>query len=230
MLTDCSGAFQAKNQRGFFSQGTAFLLGGPGGLSSPGSAANSPELVETLRMLAADGPLLRLVIGVSRVSGPEIPQKCLKKSLSGGLQKTSRKHPKNTQNWFSGGHLFSLSGAFGNFLQSSKRTLTLFEKILGDFGPGGPGDSCRWSLGSQVHWAKVKEMSSRQDIALLLKCRNRVLGLKGGLVLGTRGWLLSKPDSNGKPAATEKKVDAKGAQLLLLLSTTPRCASGPKHR
>ena len=41
----------------------------------------------------------------------------------------------------------------GTFLQTPKKTL--FETFFGIFGPGGPGDSCKWSLGSQEKTVEI---------------------------------------------------------------------------
>ena len=75
--------------------------------------------------------------------GPELRKK-IKRGLFGGLQKSPRKYPKkseNTQNWT----LFSdLFGYFrGLFCRPPKR---LFLRLFCNFGPGDP---CKWSLGSQ---------------------------------------------------------------------------------
>ena len=86
--------------------------------------------------------------------GPK-SQKSLEKSLVGGLQKSPRKYPKKSKNtrkmsrfgcFFSG--IFDFFGDFrGLFCRPPKR---LSSRLFWDFGPRGAGDSCKWSLRSQV--------------------------------------------------------------------------------
>ena len=95
--------------------------------------------------------------------GPPGPksQKSLKKSVFGGPQKSPRKYPKKSKNTPKIGLLgvfFDFFGYFrGLFCGPPK---TLFLRLFCDFGPGGPGDSCKWSLGSQLfraNWASTFE-------------------------------------------------------------------------
>ena len=82
----------------------------------------------------------RPLTGVSGPSGPKIEKKKnLKKNrFGGGLQRSLRKYPTSL-NW-------TLFGDF--FCRPPKR---LFLRFFCDFGAGGPGDSCKWSLGSQAN-------------------------------------------------------------------------------
>ena len=88
--------------------------------------------------------------GVSGPSGPEIAKKSQKRCF-GGLQ---RSPPKNTQKspktpkkvrimYFF--RLFRVF--FGDF--SADPPPKEFLRLFCDFGSGGPGDSCKWRLGSQ---------------------------------------------------------------------------------
>ena len=73
----------------------------------------------------------------------------LKKGLFGGLQKSPRKYPKKSKTISEGAKIgiYRLFRVFsGTFLQTPKKT---FLRLFCDFGPGGPGDSCKWRLGSQ---------------------------------------------------------------------------------
>ena len=83
--------------------------------------------------------------------GPPGPksQKSLKKSLFGGPQKSPRKYPKKSKNTPKSpilGIFYFFRYFRGLFCGPPKR---LFLRLFCDFGPGGPGDSCKWSLGSQ---------------------------------------------------------------------------------
>ena len=80
--------------------------------------------------------------------GPK-SQKSLEEGLLGGLQKRPQKYPKKSENTnfrtFLG--IFWLFRVFfGTFLQTPRRP---FSRLFCDFGPGGPGDSCKWRPGSQ---------------------------------------------------------------------------------
>ena len=80
----------------------------------------------------------------------ELPKESQKR-LFGCLQKSHRKYPKMSKSgpkfvihfrvFFATFRVFS-----GTSLQTPKR---LFLRLFWDFRPGGPGDSCRWSLESQ---------------------------------------------------------------------------------
>ena len=88
--------------------------------------------------------------GVSGPSGPKIAKKSQKESFWGSAKKSPKipeKVKKYTQNWTLLGVFFDFFGYFrGLFCGPPKR---LFLRLFCDFGPGGPGDSCKWSLGSQ---------------------------------------------------------------------------------
>ena len=84
--------------------------------------------------------------------GPKL-QKSLKKGLFGGLEKSLRKYPKKSKNtdfrafWAFFLVFLDFFGYFSRlFSRSPKRP---FLRLFCDFGPGGPGDSCKWRLGSQ---------------------------------------------------------------------------------
>ena len=81
--------------------------------------------------------------------GPNRKKNSLKKNLFGGLQKSSRKYPKESRKEDFLGHFKNYSFFFfsGTFLQTP--TKTSFEIFFFGFGPGGSGDSCKWLLGSQ---------------------------------------------------------------------------------
>ena len=87
-----------------------------------------------------------------RPSGPEIAKK-LKKGLFGVLEKSLGKYPKKSKNivfrTFLG--IFSVFlDFFGYFPRLfSRPPKRPFLRLFCDFGPGGPGDSCKWRLGSQ---------------------------------------------------------------------------------
>ena len=49
---------------------------------------------------------------------------------------------------------------FETFLQTGGPKKTLFERLFGDFGPGWPGDSCKWRLGSQVLQTQALEIKT----------------------------------------------------------------------
>ena len=87
--------------------------------------------------------------GVSGPCGPKIAKKSPKESFWGSAKKSPRipekvkKYPKNPI-W----GVFYFFGYFqGPFCRPPER---LFWRLFCDFGPGGPGDSCKWSLGSQA--------------------------------------------------------------------------------
>ena len=86
--------------------------------------------------------------------GPK-SQKSLKTSLFGGPQKSPRKYPKKskiTQNWTFCG-IFDFFEYFRGLFCGPPKRLVL--RLFCDFGPG---DSCKWSLGSQGQaqsWAGV---------------------------------------------------------------------------
>ena len=86
-----------------------------------------------------------------RPKRPPKSQKSLEKSLFGGPQKSRRKvekYPKTPKFGFFG-VLFDFWGYFrGLFCRPPKR---LFSRFFWDFWPGGPGDSCKWSPGSQSY-------------------------------------------------------------------------------
>ena len=80
--------------------------------------------------------------------GPKL-QKSLEKGLSGGLQKSLQKYPKKSKNtdFRTFLSIFRLFRVFlGTFLQTPEKT---FFETFCDFGPGGPGNPCKWRLGSQ---------------------------------------------------------------------------------
>ena len=79
--------------------------------------------------------------------GPPGPksQKGLKKSLLGGSAKGPRKYPEKYPKL---DFFRYFAGIFGDFFADPPKGL--FLRPFWDFGPGGPGDSCEWSLGSQV--------------------------------------------------------------------------------
>ena len=90
--------------------------------------------------------------GVSGPSGPEIAKKS-QKGFLGGLEKSLEKYPKKSKNidfrTFLG--IFSVFlDFFGYFSRLfSRPPKRPFLRLFCDFGPGGPGDSCKWRLGSQ---------------------------------------------------------------------------------
>ena len=82
-------------------------------------------------------------------------KKSLKKGLlGGGLEKSLKKYPKKSRNTdfrtFLG--IFSVFlDFFGYFSRLfSRPPKRPFLRPFCDFGPGGPGDSCKWRLGSQL--------------------------------------------------------------------------------
>ena len=80
-------------------------------------------------------------------SGPK-SQNSHKNGLLGGLQKGPAKYPKESKNSARSLKigLFGLFRVFwGTFLQTAQRP---FLRLFCDFGPGGPGDSCKWRLGT----------------------------------------------------------------------------------
>ena len=99
----------------------------------------------------------RSFTGVSGPSGPKIAKQSQKESFWGSAKK-SPKIPEKVKNnpqspIFC---IFSFSGYIrGLFWQTPKK---LFLRNFCDFGPGGPGDSCKWSLGSQFLWPKMSRL------------------------------------------------------------------------
>ena len=87
--------------------------------------------------------------GVSGPFGPEITKESQKESFWGSAKKSPQIAEKveNTQNWTFFGNFSTLSGIFGDFLADSPKRLFLRFFFLS--GPEGPGNSCKWSLGSQ---------------------------------------------------------------------------------
>ena len=104
--------------------------------------------------------------------GPPGPksQKSLKKGLFGGLEKSLKKYPKKSKNTdfrtFLG--IFSVFlDFFGYFLRLfSRPPKRPFLRLFCDFGPGGPGDSCKWRLGSQTYLVNI---SARMVLVLDVK-------------------------------------------------------------
>ena len=103
--------------------------------------------------------------GVSGPSGPEIPKKSRKESFWGSAKKSPKtpekveKYPKKSKFLYFR-VFFDFFGYFrGLFCRPAKR---LFSRLFWDFGPGGPGDSCKWSLGSQRK-ATRSGLQARQD-------------------------------------------------------------------
>ena len=97
--------------------------------------------------------LERPFTGVSGPFGPEIPKKSRKESFWGSAKKSPKipekveKYPKNTKFGLFR-VFFDFLGYFrGHFCRPPKR---LFSRLFWDFGPEGPGDSCKWSLESQT--------------------------------------------------------------------------------
>ena len=89
------------------------------------------------------------------VSGPSGPQtaKSLKKGLFGGLEKSLKKYPKKSKNTEKIPKKIRKSvflDFFGYFLRLFSRPKRPFLRLFCGFGPGGPGDSCKWRLGSQT--------------------------------------------------------------------------------
>ena len=87
--------------------------------------------------------------GVSGPSWPKIAKKSQKESFWGSAKKVPENTPKSQKipkiGLFS--VFFDFFGYFrGLFCRTPKR---LFLRLFCDFGPGGPGDSCKWLLGSQ---------------------------------------------------------------------------------
>ena len=84
-------------------------------------------------------------------SGPEIAKKLKKVFWGGGLQKSPKKsREKSKQTDF---RIFSciircFRVCLVTFLQTPQKTFLEFS--FRDFGPGAPGDSCKWQLGSQL--------------------------------------------------------------------------------
>ena len=95
----------------------------------------------------------RPLTGLSGPSGPKIAKKKVsKKSPFGGLQKKSPKIPEKIKKYTQKSNFrfffFYFFVCFrGLFCRPTTR---LFLRLFCDFGPGGPGDSCKWSLGSQA--------------------------------------------------------------------------------
>ena len=91
--------------------------------------------------------------GVSRPSGPEIAKKSQKGSFLGVWRTVS----KNTRRSLKIPIFGTFWGIFSVFLDFFGYFLRLFSRppkrpflrLFCDFGPGGPGDSCKWRLGSQ---------------------------------------------------------------------------------
>ena len=87
--------------------------------------------------------------GVSGPSGAKIAKKVSKRVFLGVCKKSPPKYPKKSK-MTSKSPILAYSWLFrvfsGAFLESPKTTL--FETFWGVFGRGGPGDSCKWSLGS----------------------------------------------------------------------------------
>ena len=89
--------------------------------------------------------------------GPPGPksQKSLKKGLLGGLEKSLEKYPKKSKNTEKIPKkvrkliFLDFLGYFSRlFSRPPKRP---FLRLFCDFGPLGPGDSCKWRLGSQFY-------------------------------------------------------------------------------
>ena len=97
-----------------------------------------------------------------------------------------RKYPKkskNTRNWTFWGIFFDFLGYFrGLFCRPPKG---LFLRLFCGFGPGGPRDSCKWSLGSQSLCSTLVpclEVTSDAVHELQIDCRERQTMEKLGTV------------------------------------------------
>ena len=77
-------------------------------------------------------------------------QKSLKKGIFGGLQKSPKKYPEMSKipKKVRKSAFLDFFGYFWHF--SADPPKDGFETLFCDFGPGGPGDSCKWRLGSQT--------------------------------------------------------------------------------
>ena len=104
--------------------------------------------------------------------GPPGPksQKSLKKGRFGGLEKSLKKYPKKPKNTEKMTGIFAVFlDFFGYFLRLfSRPPKRPFLRLFRDFGPGEPGDSCKWRLGSQKE-RTLKTVTSLNKEARLLK-------------------------------------------------------------
>ena len=121
----------------------------PGKSSDQISIGNGQETIAAKMVTKTAWPIPeRPFTGVSGPSGPKIAKKVSKRVFWGSAEKSPKipekvkKYPKKS-NFGS----FDFFGCFrGPLCRPPKR---LFLRLFCDFGPGGPGDSCKWLLGSQ---------------------------------------------------------------------------------
>ena len=101
--------------------------------------------------------------GVSGPSGLKIA-KTSQKGLFGGPPKSRRKYPRKSKNGPKS-PIFRLFGRFFDFLGYFRGLFggppkRPFLRLFCDFGPGGPGDSCKWRLGSQDIRLKIAQFGN----------------------------------------------------------------------